>query len=274
MGKLKYSWLFIFCFCFTYVFANDTTINFSLQKSIKGNFINFTVDNLGNIFLVTDNNQLKKYDANLSVVSVFNDVKQYGNISFIDASNPLKILIFYKDFSTILVLDRFLSRRNTIDLRSLNIVEVKTIAQSYDNNIWLFDELDASIKKIDDYGKLVMKTTDFRLLFDDAYNPSTMIDSNGMLYLYNEEKGWLIFDYYGALKSKFNTENWKDVQVNNKTLVGRNVNHFYLLQPPLPNINVYTTNIDLINATKVLQGNDLLYVLTKEGLSIYQLQGK
>ena len=49
-----------------------------------------------------------------------------------------------------MVLDRFLNIRNTIDLRQSGIFQVSAVAQSYDNNIWVFDDLDSKIKKIDD----------------------------------------------------------------------------------------------------------------------------
>jgi hypothetical protein len=69
-------------------------------------------------------------------VAIFNNVKKFGKISTIDVSNPLKVLLYYKDFSTIVVLDRLLATRNTIDLRQQNIFQVNAIGQSYDNNIW------------------------------------------------------------------------------------------------------------------------------------------
>ena len=75
-----------------------------------------------------------------TLVAVFNNVKKFGKLSTIDVSIRLRYLLYYKDFSTIVVLDRLLAIRNTIDLRKQNIFQVNAIAQSYDNNIWLFDE--------------------------------------------------------------------------------------------------------------------------------------
>ncbi|MEO7768060.1 MAG: hypothetical protein ABIS01_11565, partial [Ferruginibacter sp.] len=117
----------------------DTT--FVLNKTIPGDFSYFNVDNLDNIYLVNNSsNQLKKLDANGDSVGVFNNVRKYGKLFSIDATNPLKLLLYYKNFATIVVLDRFLNVRNTINLGKKNIFKVKTIATSYDNNIWLFDE--------------------------------------------------------------------------------------------------------------------------------------
>ena len=179
----------------------DTTLHLVNQKNIPAAYTNFYTDNLGNIFLVSKTNQVKKLNQNLDSFAVFNDVRRYGNIYSLDVTNPLKILVYYKDFTTILVLDRFLNIRNTIDLRKVDILQAKAVAQSYDNNYWVFDELDNTIKKIDDNGNVLFKSSDFRVLFSEQYNPSYIIDADGLLYLYDEKKGWLVFDYYGTYQN-------------------------------------------------------------------------
>src|SRR4030095_15038608 len=139
---------------------------YKLIANIKGDVVDFTLDNLDNVYVLTSTDQLKKYNSNGDSVAVFNYVKKFGKVSAIDASNPLKILLYYKNFSTIVVLDRLFAVRNIIDLRKLNIFQVNTISRSYDNNIWLYDETDNKLKKIDDEGKTLLETADFRLLFD------------------------------------------------------------------------------------------------------------
>ena len=269
MGKLKPYIVFIFCILSIQSIAADSTINFQLSKVYKGNFSNFSIDNLGNIYLITSSNQIKKLNQNFDSIGVFNDVKRFGTIYSIDVSNPLKILVYYKDFATILMLDRFLNIRNTIDLRQQNILQVKAIAQSYDNNIWLFDELDATLKKIDENGKLLLQSADFRVLFSEVPNPSTIIDTDGMLYLYNNKEGWCIFDYYGALKSKHAFIGWQDVQVANNYLIGRDSSHFFSAQPQQFLYTKIYTNINLTNAVKVLHYKGFSYILTKEKIEIY-----
>ncbi|MCZ2222117.1 MAG: hypothetical protein LC122_00585 [Chitinophagales bacterium] len=262
----------LFCCLFSIrVNANDTTINYSLYQSVKGNFTNFNIDNLGNIFLVTPTNQIKKLNANLDSVSIFNDIKQYSTIDFIDVSNPLKILAYYKNFSTILVLDRFLSFKAIIDLRQLNITQVKAIAQSYDNNIWIFDEQNAVIKKVNDYGRVIFSSSDFRVLFNDVPNPSKIIDADGLLYLYNKNYGWLVFDYYGSLKNSYtNLLDWQDVQVLKGKLFGRKNNQLLIFDIALQELKTFSVNISLQEVKKIIQTERLLYTLTEEGLIIYK----
>jgi hypothetical protein len=94
-------------------------------------------------------------------VAIYNDVRKFGTATMIDVSNPLKVLLYYKDFATIVVLDRLLNIRNTIDLRLQNILQAKAIGLSYDNKIWVYDELESKLKKIDEGGQLLLETLTF-----------------------------------------------------------------------------------------------------------------
>ena len=113
---------------------------FQLVKIIPGDIADFTVDNLGNIYLLSPENQLKKLNPAGDSLAVFNDVRRYGKIYSMDVTNPLKILLYYKEFETIVVVDRFLNIINIIDLRNLNIFQAKAFGLAYDNNVWVYDE--------------------------------------------------------------------------------------------------------------------------------------
>jgi hypothetical protein len=243
--------------------------SFVLSKTIQADIVDFTVDNLGNIYLLSKDNQLKKLDANGDSAAVYNAVTKYGNVYFIDVTNPLKILLYYKDFATIIAVDRFLNVINTIDLRSLNIFQVKAIGVSYDNNVWIFDELDANLKRIGVDGSLIDQTTDFRQLFDTIPDPSTIIDQNGLVYLYDTAHGVYIFDHYGALKNHIQLKNWLDFTVIDKNLMGRNENFFLKYQLGTLNIEQQSMSNAYRNAIKIKIMPASIYVLKKNILQIY-----
>lgn len=191
----------------------------------------FETDNLGNIFIVNKQQQLIKYSKDLDSLQVYNNVQRFGVLSSIDVSNPLKVILFYKDFSTVVVLDRFLAERTVIDFRKIGIYNANTISLSYDNQIWLYDELNNTIKKINDNGEISMEFNDFRTLFEIAPYPTKIIDNSGLIYVYDTKIGILVMDYYGAYKF---TLPIKEVQslniVNGKVLyIQNNILHFYSL---------------------------------------------
>ena len=239
---------------------------------MKGKFSYFTVDNLNNIYLVTHTNQLKKIDEKGDSVAIFNDVKRYGNPSSIDVSNPLKILLYYTPFSTVVVLDRLLNMRNTINFRKQNIFSVQSIATSYDNNIWLFDEQDYKLKKIDEAGKVQLETTDFRMLFDSVPSPAQLIDRNSYIYLYDPEKGFYIFDHYGTLKNRIAFYHWADVEVSGKFMYGFNKNKLFSYELNSLTLKEYKLP-DFFGKYQAIKAmNRKVYILNKAGIDIYEVR--
>jgi hypothetical protein len=199
--------------------AQDSSF-FTPAKTIDGEYVDFTVDNLGNYYLLSKDNQLKKLNNRGDSMGVFNDVRRYGKLYSIDVTNPLKVLLYYKNFSTLVVLDRFLNIVNTIDLRKANIFQVKAIAQSYDNNIWIYDEQNNKLKRIGENGTIIFETVDLRIIFDEVPSPTNIFDHDGFVYLYDPEKGFFVFDIYGSFKTKVSYIGLKDVAVIGKTILG------------------------------------------------------
>lgn len=256
-------------FCCTVCMANYTVAqkdsSFIYSKIIPGDFSYFSIDNLDNIYLLSTTNQLKKITANGDSV-VFNDVRKYGKLFSIDATNPLKVLLYYKNFSIIVVLDRFLNIRNTINLRKQNIFKVKTIAASYDNNIWLFDEGDAKLKKIDDNGDVLLETVDFRNLFDSIPSPELIVDRDRFVYLYDTAKGFYSFDYYGSFKNRLPFINWSNTEVIANTLYGFSDSTLYQYKQGSLNLQELKLPFSFNKALQIKVGNNKVYVLNKSGL--------
>jgi hypothetical protein len=250
----------------------DTLINLQQQNFIEGNYSNFYIDNLNNIYLLNKNNQLKKLDANGDSVAVSNALKKYGDVYSVDVSNPLKILVYYKDFSTLLILDRFLSSLNAIDLRKYEILQAQAVAQSYDNNYWVFDAVENKLKKIDDNGNVLLQTPDFRTIFNDDFSPGKIIDNNGFLYLYDKTKGWLIFDYYGAFKQNIPQPNLSNVQVIKNDLYGFDSAHnLHRCNVQTFKESIYHFNEKISSAIKMQINMNSLYVLANNGLYIFSI---
>lgn len=251
--------------------GNDTLLPFEKPQVIEGTYKDFYIDNFGNVFLVTTNNQVKKLNEHFDSVAVFNDLRRYGDLYSLDVNNPLKIVVYYKDFTTLVILDRFLNSRNTIDLRNAGILQARAVTQSYDNNYWVFDELNGKIKKIDDNGNVLLESPDFRVLFSYEYNPRYIIDTDGALYLYDENKGWLIFDYYGAYKKHIDIPHLKNVSVSKGIVSGRDSSGFVFADTNTFSEMQQQTGMDISNAIKVISQQGKLFILEKDNLSVYRI---
>jgi len=272
LQKTKSILISVLCLCAAVAIKAQSDSAFIFLKTINGSYTDFNVDNLDNIYLITAGNQLKKIRTNGDSVGVFNDVKRYGNVSSIDVTNPLKILLYYKNFATVVVLDRFLNIRNTINFRKKNIFTVQTIATSYDNNIWLFDEQDYKLKKIDDEGKLLQETTDFRMLFDSVPSPTQLTDKENFIYLYDAEKGFYVFDYYGSFKNRLPFLNWNNVAVSEKNMYGFSNNKLYSYELNSLTLKEYQLPSFLGDYSAIKAINGKLYLLKDDGIYIYQVK--
>ncbi len=239
-------------------------------RFIPGNFTDFEVDNLGNIYVLSADNRLKKLNAAGDSLAVFNDVRRYGRITYIDATNPLKILLYYQEFGTIVMLDRFLNNINSIDLRKFNLFQVKSIGLAYDNNVWIYDELEGKLKKIGDDGILINETTDIRQLTDSVPDPDLLIDQGGLVYLYDSLKGIFVFDHYGGFQKFIPLQNWQHFSVIDNTILGWEGHYFLKYGEKTGEQEKQEIPAYYLPAIKIVVRPENVYVLKTDGIHVYK----
>ncbi len=249
---------------------NDSV--FSFIRVMKGSFSSLSVDNLDNLYVFTGNNQLKKFSAAGDSVAVFNDVKNFGVAGLIDVSNPLKVLLYYQDFNTIVMLDRLLNIRNSIDLRQQDLFQVHAIGQSYDNKVWVFDELENKLKKIDENGKLLLETPDLRLLVQQVLTPVRIFDENKLVYVYDPLQGVYVFDYYGALKNSILITGWNTLKVVGKYIFGSKGDTLFRYSITDFNYEEWKLPADVAGSRAFDFSNDRFYALRNEGIYMYEIK--
>lgn len=234
----------------------------------------FEVDNLGYIYLLNKQQQLKKITPNFDSMAVFNDLRHFGKLHTMDVSNPLKVLLFYKDFGTIIILDRLLNVKNVLNLRTTaGIVQATAITQSYDNNIWVYDALDNAIKKIDESGRVLITSPDFRVVFDNPPQPESLHDFNRFLYAYDPTIGMLVMDYFGAYKNKVSLLGWKNLHGIAKGIVGTDEKGLVYYRPASLTIPSQELPLSIVKSKKIRIDKQKLYTLNpKNELRIYQIR--
>lgn len=248
---------------------NDTSFVPQPEKVIYGKFSKIFIDNLFNAYLVSEKGDgLIKLNAGGDSIGAYNDVRRYGNISFIDVSNPLKTLVYFKDFNAIVALDRLLNTTATFDLRRSGILQSSAVALSYDNNIWVYDSRDAKLKKMNEAGKVIFESADFKTLFASVPQPTHIIDKDGMLYLYDKNVGLMIFDYYGALKTTYAFKDYEDVFVHNQTFYARKNN--FLFYSALNAMRESTIALPVENISQIQMVHPFLFFLSSGNIMVYK----
>lgn len=251
--------------------AQVTDSGFTLTKTYSGSIAGAAVDNLDNLYILSSTGQVKKFGPKGDSVGVFNGVRAYGKLTAIDVTNPLKPLLFYKDFSNVVVLDRFLANRVSLNLRKFNILQPSAIGLSYDNNIWVFDQYDNKLKKIDEGGNVLLQTDDFRSLFGQPLAPQKIINDNGFVYLADSASGIFVFDNYGTYKRKIILKNWTTIDVADGRVVRLNKDAIVIYNP----VNFSEKNIQYPASFKpylhsFTAGNKLV-TFSQDSLRIYRV---
>ena len=83
-------------------------------------------------------NQLLQFDQKGKPKANYSE-NNLGALRFVDAGNPMKVLVFYPDFARLILLDSKLSPQSTIDLRELKINQPLTACNSKENGYWVYD---------------------------------------------------------------------------------------------------------------------------------------
>ncbi len=187
---MKKTYLLFWLFCFSNVLA---------QKSILVNTVNLKADSfvgydaLGAIYSITDNVFTKFVD---------NQQWQYknpqlGRITKVDLQNPLKIVLFYQDFNTVVLVDNQLNETARINLNdSENTILPSAIGLAAGNRLWIYDSLTLRIG-LYDYGKRELKN-----LTVPFTNNIKSYSSNFNYFRWTDEVGNAFeCDVYGKIKS-------------------------------------------------------------------------
>lgn len=262
----------------TIAFVFLTILSFSqrdtslvLLRTYSGDISQAAIDNLDNLYIVSSTGQIKKLNNRGDSVAVFNGVRAYGMLHIIDVTNPLKPLLFYKDFATVVVLDRLLSRRTSLDLRKFGVLQPTAIGLSYDNNIWVFDQFDNKLKKLDESGNLMMQTTDFRQLFNQSITPQRIINDNGFVYLADSAKGISVFDNYGAFKRRIDLKGWRSLDVWDGKLIRLNGHAIAVYNPTTFSERLQSFPPSFVPYLHSFTAHEKLITFSKDSLRIYRL---
>jgi len=258
---------FILIFVILIHLSFKTNSPFTLIKStdITGDYI--TTDNLGNVYLVNDN-KLWMYDDSGNLLYTYSSLID-GNINGLDVSNPLKILVFYKDFGRIKYLDNKLSvKGDYIALQDLSLEQASTACSSYENSFWVYDPLSIKLVRIDQNLQVNQISGNVSQLTGLTFSPTYMAEFNNALYISDTLNGILIFDRYGGYIKALPIKNIHFFQIINNKLA------YYesgsIITVDLKTYEETKTEIpDKIALCTRIEQNKL-YVLTSKKLNIYR----
>jgi len=227
-----------------------------------------SIDKHDQIYYAERNGTLIKLNKDGKFINSFSPQK-LGTISLLEAWQSLRVFIFYRDFQEYLFLDRFLTPSTSYSFDGPEIGFVRSATISNDNNIWMVDETDFSLKKLDiRFQKIVINSPLDLILNPEDYDIGFLKVYQNQLFIGDRISGILIFDNLGNY---------------NKTIPVTGIHHFgfineklyFLTDTGISFINIYTLEKDFIALDEektylnVIATSRRLYLFSDLEIAIY-----
>lgn len=170
---------------------------YQLVKALPVEATLLTSDRLGYGYAVNQKQELLRINKKGEVSFKYSN-NALGTISAVDANNPLKILVYYADYSTIVTLDNTLSQTGRMNLLELGSNPISAAAVALDNNIWIYDAVLYRLRKIDGNMNVFRQSEDLNALIGKPVRANFVLERDNFVYLNDPEIGILVFDAYAT----------------------------------------------------------------------------
>ncbi|MBC7863189.1 MAG: hypothetical protein IAF38_09455 [Bacteroidia bacterium] len=226
----------------------------------------FTTDNIGNIYVI-QNDEMVKYNANGDLLKKYSN-KKLGKIFSVDASNALRVLVYYKDFSVLVILDSQLTQNGeNITLEIMQLEQSDLACNSFQNGIWLYNRQNAELVRLDENLTKVVNTGNLNRILSTELHPNVLIEYNGYVYLNDPANGILVFDIYGTFYKTISIKGLSAMQFNeleiyyfqNKRMEDYHTKELWTVDLPLPDTSVISARVE----------KGLYYMQFKDSVSVY-----
>lgn len=242
--------LFIICL---FLVLPQTDLQPDNQFPATSDFI--LTDAIGNIYSVKGNNITSYNSEGQKLFSYANPFM--GDISYVDVKDPMRILLFFKDFNKVIFLSNKLTELGSpIELDNIGYNGVSICCNSHLGGFWLFDSQAIQLVHLNSNLEAVHKGTVLRNIFKNSQEiPLQLIEDNDMIYMSLPKTGLLVFDKFGAYQKTLPIMNIGRFQT-----FGNKIIHY-------ANNQLYSYNKDLIPDSISLPQN--LHIISA---SIYKNQ--
>jgi hypothetical protein len=196
--------------CFFSLFLSSLAVAQQIKciDSLQIETQQISVDTYQNIYFSNSKGLIFRCDSLLQIISTTYSPEKNTNFSLVEARNPLQIFAYSIDFQEYSLIDRFLTLLKTSPLPSQEVGFARLVAPSSDNQIWLIDDADFSLKKIDmQTEKVILKTPLDLLLGNLQYDMVFLTEYQNQLFVVDKNSGILIFDNMGNFRRKIICKN-------------------------------------------------------------------
>jgi hypothetical protein len=232
----------------------------STQKIDIDFFVGF--DGMGNLYYIKNNVFYMKNEK---------ESWQYKNVSLgkptkIDIQNPLKIMLFYENFNTVIMLDNQLNETHKINFseKEVPIVAIAT-GNASQNRLWIYNSLTQQIGLFD-YLKNTFQsiTTSFQgniKYYESDFNTFQWIDG---------DLNWYYCDVFGKIISLGKVAEFDQIQVIGNQIIIFSKNGKLILQDISKNGNYTIENVEK-SFNNFFYKDQILSIFTNQEITNYKI---
>lgn len=259
--------------------------SFEHMKTVKHTGHILSSDDRGNLFIGSQNS-IVKLDVNGDYINQYYPMF-HGKVNCIDAKDPRRILVYYKEYAYVVFLNQDLvnagslsiyqlnSKPEPVNLDDLNLSFVKLAClDEYNESYWVYDDNNSDIILIDQENRIDFRGDALDEFTELEPDPNYMLMESNRLFINNPASGVYIFDENGRFVRKLPLMGLKKIQAHgdklfyasNSFLIVRDLVSEEETYHPLPVLNFkdWTLSLDAKPAR--------INFLTKEGVMIYSME--
>lgn len=185
----------------------------------------------------------------------------YGDITSIDITNPLKIVVFYRDFNVVVILDSQLNELEVVQIP----YDILFASKGAANHIWLFT---TNTQTIENYN-FKTKTVASKSQPLKNIRAKKLRSTENYAYL-QTENGILVFDYLSNYIETKEATNLVDFQISNRKLFTATKDSIFKLSSE----KEFIMAPDLESFDNFYMNNKYIYIYQESQLYLFSTEKK
>lgn len=231
-----------------------------------------STDPLQNYYIITANQELMKYDRSGTLLFRYSN-NRYGPISWIEASDPFHVQLFFEEYQRLVILDNTLSEISSFSLQEWGYYEAAAVSISYDNNLWIYDAISGELRKIDRSGNVLFSSDNLFYQIKSIPEPLRVVESKKYVVLLEKNQGFFLFDLFGKFIQKLDLPPSPNFQLRRDLLIYEQDGALNIFNLKDKSQTLLLTNQDKSAAVKNIRfESNLVYQLEEKCLKIFEVK--
>ena len=212
----------------------------SIEESVQ----QVSLDPFANLYLLTTNNEFKKYNEKGVFQQSYSDLK-LSDLSEISSDHPFKSMIYYPEYDLIRVFGNKLQILAELNLSQYGFGEITAVAPSTGyQSFWLFDATNQQLVKINQQYGIEIKSDELSRFTQHPFFPKIIKEREGWIYTYDADNGLFIFDSFGTFSAHIEIKDAYTFSVFNQKIFIYKEEGLYEVEPILQTIKPLEVKVD------------------------------